>query len=246
MYKVIVSNFSNTLINSDEEIPISTIILLDELRRKGLKFIVTTNKDLTNILYYNRDFPFIDYIVSSNGAYVYDAVKNKCIYKKNIGIRIINKIIKEYYKKTDIFITNDNNILKVDDLDILEDNKNNIYKIDLCFRNKKDLDKTLKEINLLNLNININITSKDNKYYIEITNKLVSKYMAVEFIINKLKLKMADVISFGYDLSDIELLKKSKCGVAVENASKKVKSVADKITLDNNSKGVEIYLKNVM
>ena len=243
MYKVIVSNFSNTLINSDEEIPISTIILLDELRRK---FIVTTNKDLTNILYYNRDFPFIDYIVSSNGAYVYDAVKNKCIYKKNIGIRIINKIIKEYYKKTDIFITNDNNILKVDDLDILEDNKNNIYKIDLCFRNKKDLDKTLKEINLLNLNININITSKDNKYYIEITNKLVSKYMAVEFIINKLKLKMADVISFGYDLSDIELLKKSKCGVAVENASKKVKSVADKITLDNNSKGVEIYLKNVM
>ena len=245
MYKVIVSNFSNTLINSDEEIPVSTIILLDELRRKGLKFIVTTNKDLTNILYYNRDFPFIDYIVSSNGAYVYDAVKNKCIYKKNIGIRIINKIIKEYYKKTDIFITNDNSILKVDDLDILEDNKNNIYKIDLCFRSKKDLDKTLKEINLLNLNININITSKDNKYYIEITNKLVSKYIAVEFIINKLKLNMDDVISFGYDLSDIELLKKSKCGVAVENASKKVKSVADKITLDNDSKGVEIYLKSV-
>ena len=33
---------------------------------------------------YNKDFPFIDYIVSFNGAVVYDVINKNFLYKKNI------------------------------------------------------------------------------------------------------------------------------------------------------------------
>ena len=35
MKKLIVSDFDGTLVNKDEEIPTSTVMLIDDLRRKG-------------------------------------------------------------------------------------------------------------------------------------------------------------------------------------------------------------------
>ena len=99
MYKLIVSSFLNTIINDYEEIPMSTVVLIDELRRSGIKFVIATGKDIDSIIYYNRDFPFNDYLITSNGAYIYDMNKNKVIFKKNIGIRTIKRIIKYYYDK---------------------------------------------------------------------------------------------------------------------------------------------------
>ena len=64
MYKLIVSSFLNTIINDYEEIPMSTVALIDELRRSGIKFVIATGKDIDSIIYYNRDFPFNDYLIT--------------------------------------------------------------------------------------------------------------------------------------------------------------------------------------
>ena len=56
---------------------------------------------------------------------------------------------------------------------------------------------------------------------------------------------MKYIISFGSGYSDIKLLRKTGYGVAMKNACKKLKSVANDITLDNNSKGVEFYLRKI-
>ena len=258
MYKLIVSSFLNTIINDYEEIPMSTVALIDELRRSGIKFVIATGKDIDSIIYYNRDFPFNDYLITSNGAYIYDMNKNKVIFKKNIGIRTIKRIIKYYYDKSIIYLTNDrtrnliskesiykDNLEKLVDKDkFIEENKNNIYKIDLYFENKLTAEQSLKEISLLELDINTNLQIYNDKYYIEITHSSASKDKALELIAKKLKIDMKDIISFGSGYSDIELLTKTY-GVAMKNACKKLKSVANDITLDNNSKGVEIYLKKI-
>lgn len=262
MYKLIVCDFDKTLINDDEEIEASTIVLIDELRRKGIKFAVATGRALDSITYYNRDFPFIDYIIASNGAYIYDTNKDKTIFKKNIGIRNIKKIIKSYYDKSIIYLVNDktwNLISKKsaysDDTDtVIVDNieeflnkdKNNIYKIELYFKTKKEAEKTLNEIRNLELDINATLIINDKKYIVDITHFSVNKLKGVELIVNKLNISMDNVISFGDGLNDIELLQKSGCGVAMKNASKELQKVADNITaLDNNSKGVEMYLKEL-
>lgn len=247
MYKLIVSSFLNTIINDYEEIPMSTVVLIDELRRSGIKFVIATGKDIDSIIYYNRDFPFNDYLITSNGAYIYDMNKNKVIFKKNIGIRTINKIIKYYYDKSIIYLTNDSriNLISNEKDKFIEENKNNIYKIDLYFENKLTAEQSLKEISLLELDINTNLQIYNDKYYIEITHSSASKDKALERIAKKLKIDMKDIISFGSGYNDIEIIKKTGYGVAMKNACKKLKSVANDITLDNNSKGVEFYLRKI-
>ena len=247
MYKLIVSSFLNTIINDYEEIPMSTVALIDELRRSGIKFVIATGKDIDSIIYYNRDFPFNDYLITSNGAYIYDMNKNKVIFKKNIGIRTIKRIIKSYYDKSIIYLTNDRtrNLISNEKDKFIEENKNNIYKIDVYFENKLTAEQSLKEISLLELDINTNLQIYNDKYYIEITHSSASKDKALERIAKKLKIDMKDIISFGSGYNDIEIIKKTGYGVAMKNACKKLKSVANDITLDNNSKGVEFYLRKI-
>lgn len=247
MYKLIVSSFLNTIINDYEEIPMSTVALIDELRRSGIKFVIATGKDIDSIIYYNRDFPFNDYLITSNGAYIYDMNKNKVIFKKNIGIRTIKRIIKSYYDKSIIYLTNDRtrNLISNEKDKFIEENKNNIYKIDLYFENKLTAEQSLKEISLLELDINTNLQIYNDKYYIEITHSSASKDKALELIAKKLKIDMKDIVSFGSGYNDIEIIKKVGYGVAMKNACKKLKSVANDITLDNNSKGVEFYLRKI-
>jgi len=261
MYKLIVCDFDKTLINDDGEIPASTIVLIDELRRKGIKFVIATGRPIESVNYYNKDFPFIDYLITSNGAYIYDNNKDKTIFKKNIGIRNIKRILKNYYDKAIIYLVNnktwnliseksaytdDIDTIVVDDIEeFLNENKNNIYKIELYFKSRKEAEKSLDEIRNLELDINASLIINDKKYIVDITNYSVSKAKGLELLVNKLNISMEDVISFGDGLNDIELLKKSGCGVAMKNACKELKKVADATTLDNNSKGVEIYLKEV-
>lgn len=259
MYKLIASSFDKTLINDYEEIPSSTILLLDELRRKGIIFVIATGRFYKSVLYYNKDFPFIDYLISLNGSYIYDVNNNRVIFKKNIGIRTIKKIIKLYYDKSIIYLIDNNNCNliskdKIDDYDdyivvtnkdiFLEENKNNIYKIELYFDCINNAKTVLEEIILLNLPIKANLQFRYKKYLIEITNSIVDKYKGLEIIMNKLDIKNDDVIAFGSDLSDIELIKNVGCGVAVMNACNKLKEVASDSTFSNNEIGVESYLKN--
>ena len=64
MYKLFVSDFDGTLIDSDEAIPLSTMVEIDRIRKLGVKIVITTGRILKSILEYNKDFPFLDYVIS--------------------------------------------------------------------------------------------------------------------------------------------------------------------------------------
>ena len=46
MYKMVVSDFCGTLINSEEAISVSTMLELDRIRKEGILFCITTSKSL--------------------------------------------------------------------------------------------------------------------------------------------------------------------------------------------------------
>ena len=85
MYQLFVSDFDGTLIDSDEAIPLSTMVEIDRIRKNGVKFVVATGRILKSVLDYNRDFPFLDYVISCDGAYVYDVCNRKVLFKKTLG-----------------------------------------------------------------------------------------------------------------------------------------------------------------
>ena len=83
--------------------------------------------------------------------------------------------------------------------------------------------------------------------YIEISHKSISKKTAIEVLLRKIypQLSMENVIAFGDNYNDIEMLKAVGLGVAVSNANDEVLKVANKITDTNKNDGVAKLLKEL-
>ncbi|MEO9511180.1 MAG: Cof-type HAD-IIB family hydrolase [Flavobacteriaceae bacterium] len=84
---------------------------------------------------------------------------------------------------------------------------------------------------------------RSNDTLIEIAPKTVSKLSAINILL-KSKESLDDVIAFGDNYNDLEMLKSVGCGVAVANAREEVKKVANKVTLANKENGVAQFIKD--
>lgn len=234
MVKVVVSSFYNTLINSEEAIPASTMIEIERLRSQGIVFSVCTNGLFKEVLYYNHDFPFLDYIISLNGSYIYDVNKEKCIYKKKLSLATIKKIVKLYENLPLSFYTATE---KLTDFELVQED---IYKIEIELpSSKNDLDK------LANLNVTTSIFTKDQKHYLEITSGLTNNLLALEKILAKKKLTLADTLIIAGTEADLPLIRNVSNNYLVSNAPKNLKKYATAKTKSNDLKGVEQVLRKI-
>lgn len=83
---------------------------------------------------------------------------------------------------------------------------------------------------------------RSNDTLIELAPKSVSKLSAIQLLLTKNE-SLADVVSFGDNYNDIEMLQASGLGVAVGNARAEVKAIVDYTTLKNTENGVAHFIK---
>ena len=83
---------------------------------------------------------------------------------------------------------------------------------------------------------------RSNDTLIEIAPKSVSKLTAIALLLDKHE-SLNDVIAFGDNYNDIEMLEAAGCGVAVANARDEVKVICDYITLENTKDGVARFIE---
>jgi hypothetical protein len=83
--------------------------------------------------------------------------------------------------------------------------------------------------------------------YIEISHSSVSKKTAIEVLLNSCytNISMENIVAFGDNYNDIEMLKAVGLGVAVANAIEEVLQIADKITDTNKNNGVAKTLQEL-
>ncbi len=262
--KMFVCGFDGTLIDEEEAIPMTTVLAIDQYRMLGGKFVIATERVPASIFFYNQDFNFLDYIVACNGAYIYDQMREKAIYKKPLGKTLIRTIKQSFetvaviyfctpsawhlYAST-IYQQKNDKIMKSEIKDFnqfLSQNKNNIYKLELHFSNLEEAKKAFKELKSMHLEIEANLTSLKNHYLIEIMAKGVGKYEAISQIAKIEKIKMKEIVAVGNNKNDLKLLKKVGHSFAVSNASEEVKEVAKEKTSSNNALGVEKILEKII
>lgn len=83
----------------------------------------------------------------------------------------------------------------------------------------------------------------DGAWY-KITKKGATKESAIKMICDKCGINLSNVIAFGDDHADIEMLKLAGLGVAMGNAIKEVKAAADIVIGSNDEDGIAVYLEN--
>ncbi|MRI00388.1 Cof-type HAD-IIB family hydrolase [Kriegella sp. EG-1] len=83
---------------------------------------------------------------------------------------------------------------------------------------------------------------RSNDTLIELAPKSVSKLSAIQLLLSKEE-TLSEVISFGDNYNDFEMLQHSGLGVAVANGREEIKAIADFTTLKNTEDGVAHFIK---
>jgi Cof subfamily protein (haloacid dehalogenase superfamily) len=112
----------------------------------------------------------------------------------------------------------------------------------MCMGPKEEIDALEKNlISRYSKDLNV-YRSRDT--YIEIAPRKISKGSALALLLEKkFDIHPSEVIAFGDNYNDIELLKISGHGVAVNNANDEVKAVANEITIDSKADGVAMVIQ---
>lgn len=241
----IVVDLDSTLLNNERQVSEYTLKRLNEIRSQGHLLIINTARSLSNSLKI-IDIVKPDYSILNGGSLVVDKQLN-VIYKNPFGDNLHN-IINELQMFGKKIALQTINVLYTTDSEYKAQN--------VIFKDLKQ-NKVLEEVYKI-----IFICEEDNlayslakKYNIECINYLngpwyrltpmgVTKFSGIENLLKIINGKMEDVIAFGDDYSDLEMLLKVGHGVAMKDSIpevyEKIKYHADSCDED----GVVRYLDN--
>lgn len=193
------------------------------------------------------------FVISSNGAEIYDNVKKETIYANYINNKKVLKIYK-FAEENDVRIilvtdnkeyvshfTRNNNQILLNNCNELSNI--NIKQIMLIDKDKKKIQKASKTIEKDFKMTIVDSSCNRDESWISVASKKASKGNAIQFLLNNLKIDKS--IAIGNDKNDISMLKIVDYPFVVENATKYVKSFAKDVIPSNNKDGVEYILKKI-
>lgn len=262
-YQLICSDIDGTLLNKDRELSKETI---EQVKRVAPIPMVLISSRMPKALRHlqqefgNASAPIIAY----NGGLVLDQerVLHSTFIKNEVLAEIINKCATTsihlslyhadewYVPAMDYWAKREENNTKVipevkasqEVLNTWVNEGKGAHKI-MCMGDADEIDALYKSLEANYSNEIMLYRSKDT--YIEISHKSISKKTAIEVLLKDYytNISMENVVAFGDNYNDIEMLKAVGLGVAVANANYEVLKAAKVITDTNKKDGVAKAIK---
>ncbi|EEH00892.1 haloacid dehalogenase-like hydrolase [Borreliella finlandensis] len=262
-YKMLVFDLDGTLLNNNHEIAFLTLEVFLALK-KDFKIIIATGRRLSEVKNIRSQLKEIgineNYLVTANGAEVF--LQENLIFRYAMNYDLAKEILKIHTDNVDVnlytFDTWYSNadvkspIMKhfIKDLglnviigDLTKLNVDSVSKIvyycdDLVILNKLDNEIKSKDFQ----DTRVFFSSKD---LLEVTNINANKYNAIKNIAFLESIPLCDVLAFGDNNNDYEMLKNLGKGVLMKNANEflKINLAKNEITrFSNNEDGVARFL----
>ncbi|MCO7125887.1 HAD family hydrolase [Sporolactobacillus shoreicorticis] len=89
----------------------------------------------------------------------------------------------------------------------------------------------------------LNFYANSGENWYQIMHKNATKLGGISFVAGRLKLNAANIVAFGDDHNDLEMLKKCGIGMVVSNGIEKVRKTADFVCEKNEDDGVARWLE---
>ena len=132
MYKLVAIDLDGTLLNSVGEVSEKTKKILKEAQNKGVEIVLSSGRPISSTKTLALELGVDNYLISGNGAVVYDIKKDEIIYDKFLNKEQVFKII-DVCEENSIFYniyTEDEVITKSLNYNVLFYHKENIKKIE--------------------------------------------------------------------------------------------------------------------
>lgn len=267
--KLIASDLDGTLLTSEKVLTERLKTALINATEKGIYFVPATGRVLDAVPDFIKALPN-RYIITSNGAKIYDPINKKDVYKRFLSsddarfvidsVRHLPVII-EIFSDNKAFIDKkafDNlsfyNLsethfgyisktrLPVDIYELLDKNCDSLENINIIFKNPTD---RADVFSMLKNEKRFSVTSSS-PINIEITDKKATKGEALKALCGILSLKKENIMAFGDSENDLSMIEFAGCGVAMGNAEEKIKSKADIVAKSCDSFGVSSIIEKLL
>ncbi len=254
--KIVFTDLDSTLTKEKGKIDIKNKIIFEKLKNIGIPVVINTGRPLPYIIPICKQFMTSNYVISSNGAEIYNISAKKIIFRDVISKDNLKKL-DEFVKKYDLFFmansidkryTNKDDSLgfvKIDSLDDIEEDISQVVLESYDIESMKKLRKSVEDETDLKIANKTKHITKNKLLYYDVVNNTVSKGNALKKLCDYLGIESDRAMAIGDSDNDIEMLKSSGYKVAVANATENLKKVADIVTLSNKQNGVEIILNEL-
>jgi Cof subfamily protein (haloacid dehalogenase superfamily) len=242
---MIVTDLDGTLLRSDKTISNYTIDILRKLHEEGVKIVFATARSTWSMCDFSEQVT-IDGLCASNGSTVIEngVEIKRCLFEKADQQAIISRLKNDknvYRISAKNAVHSYYNGLSVNDSDVYYDfpDENNELFSSISFRSTNP-ESVLDFLNTLSGIHYYRVTGEE---LTDILPKSASKWNAIRFLSEKWSIKNSEIICFGDDFNDIEMLENCGIGVAVSNALDEVKAVSDYVCGSNDDDGVAKWLE---
>ncbi len=265
MVKLVITDLDGTLLNDDKHIPSENIIALKEAMEKGVHVSVATGRNFHSAKSYIQELGLDVPVIFQNGAFIYQWMEDKVIYKSVLDCKIAERIIRiarenklfyivyiDFLEEKDMYIDTDYNgefskyleqntwrLNKVDDVTKYFLNREYIAEIALVGDEiiiQKVIEKSLKGYEKDTSVVKNNKINSETFY--EVFGPNSSKELSFDYLLKHFKVKPEETMYLGDSFNDIGMLKIVGYPVVMENAHDEVKKYAKYITKSNNEAGV--------
>ena len=262
MYKLIACDVDGTLI--DERFVLSRLDIdaVAKAREKGIVFALCSGRSYRSLRVYARDLGVAnegDFIIGFNGGLIYDPHNDRVVKKeeldKGVGVELVR-----FYKNSDINMeivvyfdgegslveknseyagiyhkTSRADWFEAEDIVAAASELKSIAKI-IFIGDNSDLQAFEKELTASHLRDEAEIFFSS-RYLLEAVPKGCDKAGGVQWLCERLGIEMAEVIAIGDNYNDLGMIKAAGLGVAVANAVKPAKEIADYVTVRDCANG---------
>ncbi|MEN8905625.1 MAG: Cof-type HAD-IIB family hydrolase [Clostridiales bacterium] len=243
--KLVATDLDKTLLINEKSTSDFTLKTLKKLKTHNIKFCIVTARP-PRIVFDYLSLPLENiYVICLNGAEIY--FDKKKIFEKYIEKDEVISIIKKLSQNnTDVKISfeSDNTLYTNFELSNYLDYKVKYTKVNFNNFKFKPVAKIIIKINKFdNLEIfnqfsDYNVDITDQNTFVQITHKHTGKLNSLKFVADQLGINLSEIISFGDDINDFNMIKHCGIGVAMKNGEKSVKDIADIIAPAYNQNGV--------
>ena len=270
--RLIAFDLDGTLLNAAKILTLRNKAALEHAAEKGILIVPTTGRLFDAIPEEIRQFPFLRYAITINGAAVFDTATGSNIYRAEIpleqAIEIMSyldnyPIIYDCYKdntgwmtrsmwdQAEVFAPNAYYVSSIrtrrkpvpELKEYLKQQGGSVQKIQLFSTDPALRTALLKELPTRFSHLAVSSSVERN---VEINHEDANKGAALTALASRLELDRSQVMAFGDGLNDISMIREAGTGVAMQNAVDEVKAAADLITGSCEESGVAEVIEQIL
>jgi Cof subfamily protein (haloacid dehalogenase superfamily) len=249
MYKLISLDLDGTLLSSSGKISKRNVESIKACHNSGIETVISTGRPPRFTIDQLPKEIVRDYVVCYNGARIY--YQNKLIQETFLRTEVVKSLIDFLTEfefgmefEDQLYVNFDINkiIPSIAGRPMIElEAFHSINKVLIVNNDLFPMDHFLNQFAPY-----CKIFVTDSGRLIEIMDRTVSKANAIEWITRREGLNLNEVVAFGDDANDREIIESVGLGVAMANAIETLKQCADEVTLNNDEDGVAIILERIL